>query len=252
MVANYGSGSVAALPISTDGSLGDPTGFDQHHGAGINPSRQEGPHAHSILPDPTGRYALAADLGLDKIFIYALDPKHGRISAADPATAEVRAGSGPRHMAFSPNRRFVYVISEMGSLITAFRYEPGRLTYLQEISTLPPGYNGENTGAEIAAHPSGRFLYASNRGDNSIALFHLDQHSGRIVFVSAFSSGGRTPRNFAIDPTGQYLLAANQDSNSVVVFRIDQKNGSLAPVGSPTTVSSPVCIAFSPRRIAHQ
>ncbi|HLI33746.1 MAG TPA: lactonase family protein [Terriglobia bacterium] len=246
LVANYGSGSVAVFPVLADGSLGKASAFDQHTGHSVNPKRQEGPHAHSISVSPDNRFALAADLGLDELLVYRFDPASGSLQPNDPPFAKVAPGAGPRHFAFSPNGKFVYVISEMGSTLTAFTYDASRgaLHEFQAISTLPRDYHGESTGAEIEVHPSGKFLYASNRGDDSIAVFRVNARSGKLTPIEYVSTRGKTPRNFAIDPTGSYLFAANQDSDTVVLFRINQETGRLTPTGQVLKISSPVCVVF--------
>lgn len=248
LVANYGGGSVAALPVGADGKLGPATAFIQHAGSSVNPRRQEGPHAHCILLDRDNRLAFSADLGLDKILIYRFDPARGTLVAHSPPAATVAPGSGPRHFAFHPNSRFAYVINELLSTVTAFRYDSrkGVLETLQTISTLPPGFSGNNSTAEIAVHPSGKFLYGSNRGHDSIAIFAVDSSSGRLTLVGHEPTQGKTPRNFAVDPSGSYLLAANQDSDSVVVFRIDPATGKLRPTGQSVEVPMPVCIEMMP------
>jgi len=246
LVANYGGGSVACLPISPDGRLRPATTVIQHQGSSVDPRRQQGPHAHCIVLDAAGRFAFAADLGLDKILIYRFDPAAGRLSPADPAFVRVAPGAGPRHFAFRPDGRFAYVINEMGCTVTAFAYnsDTGSLRTVQSITTLPPGFDGANTGAEIAVHPSGRFLYGSNRGHDSIVAYAIDRRTGRLTCIAHQPSGGKTPRNFSIDPTGKYLLAANQASGNVVVFRIDPRSGRLQPTGHAVDVPSPVCVAM--------
>ncbi len=246
MVANYGSGSVEVIEVRKDGRLGKVTAFDQYAGSSVNPERQEGPHAHSINPSPDNRYAISADLGLDKVFVYRFDQKTGTLHPNQPAYAVVNPGSGPRHIAFAPNGRFVYVIGEMKSNITTFAYDAARgvLRKLQTVSTLPKGFKGQSDCAEIAVSPSGKFVYGSNRGHDSIAVFAVDARKGTLASVERVPSGGRWPRHFAIDPTGSYLLAANQESDAVVVFAIDRKTGRLAPTGQAHQVSSPACVRF--------
>ncbi len=244
LVANYSGGSVACLPIGEDGRLGKATSFDQHRGAGPNPKRQDGPHAHSIQLDAANRFAFAPDLGLDKVFIYRLDPAEGKLTPNEPAFAAVAPGSGPRHFDFHPNGRYAYVINELGSTITAFRYDPERgvLSTLQTVSTLPEGFQGNNTTADVHVHPSGKFLYGSNRGHDSIAIFAVDAESGKLRLIGHEPTQGKSPRNFGIDPTGTYLLAANQDTANVVVFRIDPASGKLQATGSSAKVAYPVCV----------
>lgn len=246
MVANYGSGSVTMIEVRRDGRLGKVTAFEQHAGSGVNPQRQEGPHAHSINVSPDNRFAVAADLGLDKVFVYRFDENTGALAPHHPAYAMVNPGSGPRHLAFARNGRWVYVIGEMKSNITTFAYDAarGRLRKLQTISTLPKGYKGQSDCAEVAVGPSGKFVYGSNRGHDSIAVFAADPEKGTLTSVERVPSGGRTPRHFAIDPTGSWLLAANQDSDAVMVFAIDRKTGRLILTGETAPVSSPACVRF--------
>jgi 6-phosphogluconolactonase len=246
LAANYSGGSVSVLPIRKDGTLGAATAFVQHEGSGADPRRQQGPHAHSINLDAANRFAFAADLGLDKIMIYRFDPAAGTLNANDPAWAAVAPGSGPRHFAFHPSAKFAYVINELKSTLTAFRYEAARgaLDELQTLSTLPAGPVEGNTTAEVQVHPSGKFVYGSNRGHDSIAVFAVDAASGQLKPVEHESTQGKTPRNFGIDPTGQFLLACNQGSNSIVGFRIDQQTGELTPTGQKLDVPSPVCVKF--------
>ncbi len=246
LTANYGSGSVAVLPIRADGSLGDPATTIQHAGSGANPGRQAGPHAHFITPSPDNRFALACDLGLDKVIAYQLDAKAPKLTPAMPEFAKVAPGAGPRHLTFSPDGKFVYVINEMNSSITVFRYEAktAAMTEVQSISTLPKDSAATSSCAEIAMHPKGKFLYGSNRGHDSIAVFAVDQQSGKLTSLDYPSTQGRTPRHFAIEPTGRWLLAENQGSDTVVVFRIDAVTGQLKPTGQTIAVGSPVCAVF--------
>ena len=248
LVANYGGGTVAVLPIGPDGALGGPSDVEQHRGSGPDPRRQDGPHAHSINLDQSGRYAVAADLGLDRLFVYRFDPEAGTLTANDPPSAAVEAGAGPRHFAFHPDGRHAYVINEMASTVTALDYdaERGTLTPSETVSTLPEGFDGSNTTADVHVHPSGRFLYGSNRGHDSIAIFAIDIDSGALRPAGHCSTGGRTPRNFSIEPSGRFLLAANQDSDSIVAFRIDPETGALEPTGARVEVPKPVCILFAP------
>jgi 6-phosphogluconolactonase len=252
VVANYTSGTVTVLPVAADGRLGAPASVVQHTGSSVNPQRQAGPHAHCTTFDPAYRLLFACDLGLDKVMAYRLDPSRGTLTAHSPAFAQVAPGSGPRHMAFRPDGRFAYVLNEMTSTVTAFAYDAaaGALSERQTLSTLPPSFTGSNSGAEIAVHPSGKFVYSSNRGHNSVALFRVDAEKGTLTFVEAQDTGGRTPRNFAIDPAGRYLFAANQGSDSLLVFAIDQASGQLKASGAPVAVPSPVCVTFLPPRAA--
>jgi len=248
LVANYGSGSVACPPIGDDGRLGEATSFVQHEGSSVNPRRQKGPHAHVVEVDPANRFAFVADLGLDKVLIYRLDVDRGQLVPSDPPWAAVAPGAGPRHLAFHPSSRFLYVINELDSTVTAFAYDArrGAMELLEAVSTLPDGFAAKNTTAEIAVHPSGRFLYGSNRGHDSLAIFAIDPDTGKLRCVGHESTRGETPRNFAIDPTGRYLLAANQDTDNVVVFRIDADTGKLHATGQSLEVPMPVCIVMMP------
>jgi 6-phosphogluconolactonase len=244
--ANYGPGSIAALPVNADGSLGAAATIIQHTGSGANPQRQAGPHAHFISPSPDNRFTLDCDLGLDKIFINHLDAATAKLLPNDPPFVTVTPGSGPRHFVFSHDEKFIYVINEMGGTITAFSYAAtnAAMSEVQTISTLPQDFSGTNTCAEIALHPNGKFLYGSNRGHDSIAVFAVDPQTGKLTFVAHHSTMGHAPRHFAIDPTGRWLLAENQASDSVVVFALDPGTGKLKPTGDSITVGSPVCAVF--------
>jgi 6-phosphogluconolactonase len=244
LVANYDGGSVALFPAGQDGRLGAASAFVQHSGHSINPQRQEGPHAHAIELSPDNRFAIAADLGLDELLVYHFDSSRGSLAPNNPPFAKVEPGAGPRHLAFHPNGKFLYVINELESSVTAFSYDAGSLRNLATVSTLPKEFKGSNDAAEIVVHPTGRFLYGSNRGHDSIAVFKIDPAGGTLTPVEYTSTRGKTPRNFAIDPTGAYLFAANQDSNTVVVFRIDTKTGQLTPTGQVLEFPSPVCITL--------
>jgi 6-phosphogluconolactonase len=247
LVANYGTGSVALLPIKPDGSLSEASAFIQHTGSGTDPRRQRGPHAHSINPSPDNRFAVAADLGLDELLVYRMDAARGTLVPNNPPFAKVAPGSGPRHFAFHPNGKFAYVVNEMKSTVTAFSWTPttGVLTELQTVSTLPEGYDGSrNTGAEIQVHPNGRFVYSSNRGHDSIAVFAVNPAKGTLTPVEQASTQGKEPRGFGIDPTGSYLFAANQNTNNIAVLRIDQQTGKLTPTGEVLEVGRPVCVKF--------
>jgi 6-phosphogluconolactonase len=247
LVANYGTGSIAVLPIAADGQLAEAKTVIQHRGSSINPQRQAGPHAHFITTDPANRLVLACDLGLDKVLVYRLDAANGSLTENDPPFATVKPGSGPRHLAFHPKGRWVYLVNEMASTMTAFEFAQGALKELQTISTLPEEFRGNNTCAEVQVSPSGKFVYGSNRGHDSIAVFAIDPSSGKLSFVEHQFTQGKAPRYFGIDPTGQWLLAANQDSNSIVVFHIDAKTGRLTPTGQVVEIGSPVCLAFTVR-----
>jgi 6-phosphogluconolactonase len=246
MVANYGPGSVAVFPLKADGSIGERTAFAQHTGSSVNPQRQEGPHAHSIHVDPTNKYVLSADLGADKLFVYRLDAKTGALTPNDPPFAAVTPGSGPRHFAFHPNGRDVYLINEMGNSIIRYGWDAkhGVLTQHETISTLPEGFQGTSYAAEIHIHPSGKFLYATNRGDNSVAVFSIDTKTGHLTPIQHIPTQGKYPRNCEIDPTGHWLLVSNHNSSNAVVFHIDVKTGKLTQTGEPVAVPSPFCVRF--------
>lgn len=245
MVANYGAGSIAAYPVGKDGRLGEATAKIQHQGSGADPRRQKGPHAHHITTDPGNRFALVCDLGLDKVLIYRFNPARNTLVANDPAFGTLKPAAGPRHLAFHPKGEFAYVNNEMNSTLTVFKFDKkrGALEELQTVTTLPEGFS-KNSTAEIEVHPSGKFVYVSNRGHDSIAGYSIDQKTGKVTFIEHQPTQGKTPRNFAIDPKGEFLLAENQGSDSIVVFRIDGKTGRLTPTGEKAEVGSPVCIKF--------
>ena len=246
LVANYTGGSVAVLPVKPDGMLGEFSDFKQHLGSSLNPERQKEPHAHDVVLTPDNRFAVVADLGLDKLLVYRFDLEKGTLSPNDPPYGIVKPGSGPRHIALHPNGRWAYVISEMGNTITAFDWDADKGSFheLQTISTLPKDFTGENTTAEVAVHPKGRYLYGSNRGHDSIAVYAIDPAKGMLTLIEDVPTLGKEPRNFALDPTGAYLFAANQNSNTVVIFRVNPSNGRLTPTGEKVEVISPVCVTF--------
>ena len=250
LVANYGAGAgVAAFPVKEDGSLGEATTVLKHTGSSIGP-RQRGPHAHSVNLSPDNRFLYVPDLGLDQVLSYRLDAAKAALTPNDPPFATITRGSGPRHFAFHPNGKFTYTLSEMGSLVTVSAYDrsAGTMRELQTISTLPKDFSGANNSAELVVHPNGKFIYASNRGHDSIAVFAIDAKTGMLSAVEQVSTQGKIPRGFGIDPTGAYLLAANQNTNNAVLFRIDQSRGSLTLVGDDLKIPSPVCVVFSPVR----
>jgi len=246
LVANYSSGNIAAFPISSDGKLGEASAFVQHTGHGSNPKRQEGPHAHSIDLSPDNRFAFVDDLGLDQLLVYKFDASKGTLTANDPPFAKLPPGAGPRHFALHPTGQFAYVLSEMHSTVTTFSADlkTGTFTPVQDTSALPPDFKGQNDDAEIAMHPSGKFLYASNRGHDSITAFAIDSAKGTVTPVEYMSTQGKEPRSFEIDPTGKLLFAANQHSDNIVIFRIDEKIGKLTPTGKVLDVPTPVCVKF--------
>ena len=243
LAANYGGGSLVVLPIDAKGRLGEHCDFVQHKGSSKDPNRQEAPHAHCILLDEANRYALAADLGLDKILIYKYDEEKGKLTPNDPAAADLAPGSGPRHLAFTPEGKYLYDVNELGSSITAFRYDPdhGALKQIQTLSTLPKGASAKgNSCAEVVVHPSGKFVFATNRGHDSVAVFAIDAKTGKMTYVGEQGAGIKEPRGFNVDPTGTWAVVANQNSDSVVVFRIDPKTGELTPTGVRVEVGKPV------------
>lgn len=247
-VANYGSGSVASFAIRPDGSIGERTGFDQHTGSSIDPARQEGPHAHAVVLSPDNRFLFVPDLGIDQIKIYRVDAAKGTFTPNDPGFATVKAGLGPRHFTFGRGAKYAYVVCEMGSSVAVFSYDPvkGSLTPVQTISNLPDDFTGIDNSAEIEMDRSGRFLYASNRGHDSITVFAVDPVKGTLTKVQVAPTQGSIPRNFALDPTGKYLIAGNQQSNNLVVFSVDPTDGKLRAAGEKLDIPSPVDILFVP------
>jgi 6-phosphogluconolactonase len=248
-VANFMSGSVCVLPIRDDGSLDEASDFIQHLGSGIDPVRQKGPHAHSVTLDRANRFAFVPDLGLDKLTVYRLDRTRGMLEPHTVPWIKGKPGAGPRHVAFHPNGKFGFLINELDSTITALSYDgrKGVFEALQVVPTLPSDFHGQSTCAEIQVSPGGGFLYGSNRGHDSIAIFRINPRTGRLAHVGCESTQGKTPRNFGIDPTGQFLLVANQDTDTVVTFRIDPRTGRLRPTGQIAQVPTPVCVKFLQR-----
>ena len=246
LVANYTGGSIAVFPVLADGKLGEASQFVQHTGRGANPKRQEGPHAHSIDLSPDNRFAFVDDLGLDELKVYKYDTAKGSLTPNSPPFAKLDAGAGPRHFVLHPSGKFAYVVAEMASTVTAFSVDlnKGTLQRLQTVSTLPKDFRGENDDAEIQIHPSGKFLYASNRGHDSIAVFAIDSQKGTLTQFEDVPTQGKIPRSFEIDPTGNFLFAENQKSDNIVVFRIDAKTGRLTPTGKVLDVGSPVDVKF--------
>lgn len=248
--ANYDSGSVAVFAVQAGGGLGEVSAFEQHSGSSVDKGRQLGPHAHMTLPSPDNRFLLVPDLGLDQVRVYRFDSAKGSLTPNDPAGWKTAPGFGPRHVAFGNGARFVYVVGELAASVCVFRYDAGsgRGEAIQTISMLPDGYAGVKSGAEIAVHPNGRYLYASNREHNSIAIFAIDGATGKLTAVDRVAARVKTPRNFAIHPNGEFLLAAGQDSNTIAVFGIDQRSGLLTPSGDPVEAPVPVSIVFAPQR----
>jgi 6-phosphogluconolactonase len=250
LAANYTGGSVCVLPLGPDGTLAEASCVIQHKGKGTNPKRQSAPHAHSINLDAANRFAFVADLGLDKVLIYRFDPAKGTLTANEPPAADVAPGAGPRHFAFHPNGKYAYVINELDNTVSSFDYDAKRgiLKTRQTVSTLPRDFKGTSHTAEVVVHPSGKWLYGSNRGHDSIVTLPIDPNSGEVGGPLSFQLGVKTPRNFAVDPTGQYLLAGGQASNRIHIFRIG-RDGSLGTPsrGAHIDAPTPVCIRFVPK-----
>lgn len=244
LVANYVGGNVAVLPVGRDGGLGEAVDVEQHAGSGPDRERQEAAHAHFITLDDKNRFAYSCDLGTDKIMVYRFDRRTGKLSPNAPPSVLSKPGAGPRHLAFHPRGNFVYVLNELDSTVTALAHDPARgtLRELQTLSALPRGFAGANTGADIHLTPDGGFLYASNRGHDSLACFSVDARTGALRPIGHTPTEGKTPRNFVIDPTGRFLLVANQKSDNVVAFRLDSRTGALSPTGQTASVPSPVCL----------
>ena len=246
LIADYGGGNAAIYPVKQDGSLSAASDVAQHTGKGGDPKRQTEPHAHSVVLDAAGQYAFVPDLGLDKIMIYRVDLLLGKL--LPHGSVALKPASGPRHFVFHPNGEFAYVINEINSTVTAFEYiaARGTLTEMQSITTLPTDFKGTSYCADIHIHPTGKFLYGSNRGHNSIVIYALDKKTGKLTLVGHEPVGGDWPRNFNLDPTGQFLLVANQRSNNIVVFRLNLKTGELTATGQTLALDAPVCLQFIP------
>lgn len=247
LVANYVGGSIAVHPVRNDGGLGTATAFVQHVGKGADPQRQSSPHAHCVMTDPANRFVLVADLGLDRILVYAFDARTGTLSASAVAEGVLAPGAGPRHFVFGRGGRIVYVVNELDSTIATLRYTPetGALAVMQTIPSVNEPFEGRNAPGHVELHRSGRFLYMSNRGHDSIAVFAIDGERGTLTPVHAIPTGGKWPRHFTIDPTGRYLYVANQRSDSVTCFRIDGESGRLSPTGQAIEIPTPVCVKFA-------
>lgn len=245
LAANYTGGSTVVLPVDRDGSLRPRSALIQHRGSSVNTSRQKEPHAHSVNLSPGGRHAYVADLGTDRIYIHRFDPIAGTLTPAMPDSVALAPGSGPRHFAFAPDGRRAFVINEILSTLTGFTVDrkTGGLAEVDTVTTLPGGPVAGNSTAQVCVHPNGRFVYGSNRGDDSIVV-HAVGKNGRMTFVERVPTGGKTPRNFNLDPSGRFLWAANQSSDSISIFRVDGRTGRLTPHGKPVTVGSPVCVVF--------
>jgi 6-phosphogluconolactonase len=249
LVSNYDGGSIALFPVLEDGRLGEVTAFVQHKGSSVNPDRQQGPHAHAAVFSPDNRFVIVADLGLDQLLVYRFNAATGTLGS-DPQILRAVPGAGPRHLVFDTSGQHLYVINEMQSTVVAYAYDAanGALSELQILSALPKGFARTSEAAEIEMHPSGKFLFASNRGDDSIAVFAVNPKHGTLTPVEIDSTGGKTPRNFVLDPTGTWLLAANQDSDDITVFRVDSGTGHLTRSGQVLHVPSPACVRFVPER----
>jgi 6-phosphogluconolactonase len=247
-VANFMSGSICILPVLEDGSLGEASDFIQHQGSSIDSVRQQGPHAHAITLDEAGRFAFVPDLGLDKVMTYRFDPKRGMLEPNEVPWVKMKPGAGPRHVTFHRSGQFAFLINELDSTLASLAYDGrrGAFKVLQIVPTLPEGYQGESTCADVQVSPGGAFVYGSNRGHDSIVIYRINQRTGRLTYVGHQSTRGKTPRGFGIDPTGRFLLAANQDSDTVVTFQIEPKTGKLLPTGHAIQVPTPVCVKFLP------
>lgn len=247
VVAHYQNGIVASLPINEDGSLGPVKSIHQHTGSSVNPDRQEAAHVHSANISPDDRFVIVCDLGLDKVFTYALDAATASLTPAEIPYVATAPGAGPRHSAFSTDGRFVFVINELNSTLTSYHYDAntGALTEADTQPTLPADFTGHSTTAEVRVHPNGKFVYGSNRGHDSIAVFAFDDDAGKLTSIDHTSTRGRNPRNFNLSPDGKWLVAANQQSNSLTVFRVDAETGKLTPTEHTAEVALPVCVVFA-------
>jgi 6-phosphogluconolactonase len=247
-VANYGTGGVAVFPIQSEGHLGSMSELLTAKGSSVNPKRQEGPHAHEVVLSADNRFAYVPDLGLDEIRLYRVDPENAKLAANDPPFVKAEPGSGPRHLAFSPDGKYAYVIHELESFITVFEHnsENGDLHPMQKVSTLPAGFKGENGPAEVAVDKAGKFVYASNRGPGTIAVFAVNRSDGKLNQIQVAETGGTFPRAFEFDPSGRFLLVGDQKANRFVILSIDRTTGKLTLTGDTFEVSSPVCFLFVP------
>jgi 6-phosphogluconolactonase (cycloisomerase 2 family) len=248
VVANYTGATLGTLPIATDGSLGSPTHVLGLSGEpGPDPVEQPGPHPHDIPLDPTGHFAVVPDKGLDRVFVFRLDTARGRLVPTPQGSVQARPGAGPRHAAFHPRAPYLYVVNELDSTVSGYRYDPasGALDLLQVIGTLPADVHGRSTGAEIAVHPAGNVVYASNRGHDSIVIFGINPSSGLLTTLGWEPTQGRQPRHFALDSAGTFLYAANQASDTITTFEIDPTSGKLKSTGQVVHTGSPVSIVFA-------
>ncbi len=247
-MANYGGGSVAVFPVGNDGRLGEHTAFMQAYGSSVNPKRQAGPHAHCVRVTTDNRLAIVADLGIDKLLVYDFNDRTGSLTADSSKSASMDPGEGPRHIAMGPSGRFVYVVNELTSSVTVFALDArhGAMKRRQTVSTLPAGFTGTNTTAEILVDRQGRFLYVSNRGDDVIVVFGIDGREGTLTRMQRVPCGGKSPRHIELDPTGRWLFSANQRSNVLSLFQVGPGDGKLTPTSRSVTLTSPVCVTFVP------
>ena len=248
VVSNYNDGTIAVVPVAADGQLRAPSQVIQHRGRSVNPQRQAGPHAHCATFDPANNFVFACDLGLDQVLAYHFEAATGILTPAATPFVATKPGAGPRHLAFRPDGKFAYVVNELDSTVSAYAYDAaaGKLTPLQTESSLPPYFDGKNSGAEIAVHPSGKWLYVSNRGNETVVLFDIDPEKGTISYTEEQNTGGKKPRHFGLQPSAKHLAIANQDSDTLLVCRIDEGNGRLKPSGVFAPAPSPVCVLFFP------
>lgn len=249
LVANYGGGSVASFPILDDGTLGPATSVIQHEGSSIDPDRQQAPHVHSVTVDPSGKFVVVADLGTDELRVYRLNVETGELTPHDPPATKLHPGAGPRHFAFHPNGRAAYVINELNATVSVLRWDAdaATLTEVQTISTLPPEWEGRRSTAEVVVHPNGKFLYGSNRGQDTIVIYAIGDHGLSLKSIDHVATPGAEPRNFNLDPTGRWMITCHQNSDTVQVYRVDEASGGLLPVGEPVAVPMPVCVKFVSR-----
>ena len=248
VVANYTTGEAVSFPIKSDGSLGEAVSIEKAHGSGPNKDRQDGPHAHEAVIARDNQRVYVPDLGLDEIRIYRIDPASAKLTPNDPPFAKTEPGSGPRHMTFDHDERYAYVMHELKPMVSVFRRDGsnGGLEQVETVRTIRPDFSKENSGAEIRIHPGGKFIYASNRGEDTIQVFAIDESSGRLKQVQNASTEGHEPRGFQLDPTGRFLIAGNQKSNTVVVFKVDPASGKLTPTGQKIETPAPVDVLFVP------
>lgn len=250
IVSNYRGGNVAVLPIQADGTLGDATSVDQHSGHGANPARQEGPHAHGSAISPDNRHVLVGEHGIDQVMIYRFDAAKGTLVAAKPPSFTAPPGHAPRHVVFHPNGKTAYVVNELSSTLTVFAFSSADATLrqLQDVRTTPAEFSGDNSLAEVLVDKEGKFVYASNRGHDSVAVFAIDPSKDTVSLVEHVPAGGKTPWSIALDPTGSFLFAGNRASSNLAVFRVDSKTGRLTSTGQVLDVPEPTSIVFVPVR----